>query len=76
MDEDKIWGELTRELETDENEIPDGINKEKILQNIESLKKDKLNILFVGSTGVPKSAQSNQRCEKRENGFLYNALLL
>lgn len=30
MDEDKIWGELTRELETDENEIPDGINKEKI----------------------------------------------
>lgn len=59
MDEDKIWGELARELETDENEIPDGINKEKILQNIESLKKDKLNILFVGSTGVGKSSTIN-----------------
>lgn len=59
MDEDKIWDGLAKELESDENGIPEGINKEKILQNIESLKKENLNILFVGATGVGKSSTIN-----------------
>lgn len=59
MDEGRVLDELIRALDTDENGIPEETNKDKVLHNIELLKREKLNIMFVGATGVGKSSTIN-----------------
>lgn len=52
-----IWDSITEDLVKDDSHVI--ADKDVLLSNIEQLKKQKLNILFVGATGVGKSSTIN-----------------
>src|SRR5574344_277923 len=52
-----IWDAISNKLETEDAQVIE--DREVLLKNIEQLKQQKLNILFVGATGVGKSSTIN-----------------